>query len=142
MLNGKALGKAINAAISLKIASGAIKSKADVARHFNIRPPSVEGWIKTGAIAKHRLPQLWLYFQDVVGPEHWGLDPSLTRFTGVAIQDAMSKPSAAWPFVFAKYEDYLRLDTSQQQELDRMIAWFLAGARKTSSQYKTHPDQA
>lgn len=73
MLNGKELGKAIAKAIELKIASGAISSKADVARHFNVKPPSIHGWIDKGVISKSRLPELWRYFSDVVGPEHWGL---------------------------------------------------------------------
>lgn len=74
MLNGKELGRAIAEAIELKIASGSISSKADVARHFKIKPPSVHGWIDKGAISKSKLPELWRYFSDVVGPEHWGLE--------------------------------------------------------------------
>lgn len=28
---------------------------------------------KKGSISKEKLPELWSYFSDVVGPEHWGL---------------------------------------------------------------------
>lgn len=73
MLNGKELGQAIEAAYNLKKAAGKISSKADVARHFGIRTPSVYDWIKKGSISKDKLPELWSYFSDVVGPEHWGL---------------------------------------------------------------------
>lgn len=73
MHNGKLLGQAIRTAIELKIASGSIRSKADVARHFKIATPSVYDWIKKGSISKDKLPELWRYFSDVVGPEHWGL---------------------------------------------------------------------
>lgn len=73
MLKGKELGAAINRAIDLKIARGAVASKADIARHFGIKPPSIHDWIKKGSIGKEKLPELWRYFSDVVGPEHWGL---------------------------------------------------------------------
>lgn len=73
MLKGKELGDAIKQAIDLKKDSGAIKSAAEVARHFGIQPPSLHGWIKRGTVAKDKLPKLWEYFSDVVGPEHWGL---------------------------------------------------------------------
>lgn len=74
MLKGKELGAAIEEAIRLKIESGACSSKADIARHFDIKPPSIYDWINKGSISKDKLPGLWRYFSDVVGPEHWGLD--------------------------------------------------------------------
>lgn len=73
MLKGKELGTAIGEAIRLKIASGSIVSKADVAKHFGIKTPSIYDWIKKGSISKDRLFALWSYFSDVVGPEHWGV---------------------------------------------------------------------
>lgn len=73
MLKGKELGHAIKAAYDLKVASGAISSKADIANHFGIKTPSVYDWFKKGSIAKDKLPELWSYFSDVAGPEHWGL---------------------------------------------------------------------
>lgn len=68
MLTGKELGDAVAAAIALK----GVTKKA-VADHFGIAPPSVQDWIKRGTIAKDKLEDLWLYFSDVVGPDHWGL---------------------------------------------------------------------
>ncbi len=68
MLKGKELGAAIGEAIARKGVS-----KAEVARHFGIQAPSVDGWVKTGRISKDKLPELWAYFSDVADPEHWGL---------------------------------------------------------------------
>lgn len=73
MLKGKELGKAIEVAIEKKIASGAVRSKADIARHFGIKAPSIHDWIKKGSISKDKLQELWRYFSDVVDHEHWGL---------------------------------------------------------------------
>lgn len=73
MLSGKDLGRAIEQAIKKKLSSGTAKTKAEIARHFNIKPPSIHDWINRGSISKEKLPELWNYFSDVVGPEHWGL---------------------------------------------------------------------
>lgn len=73
MLTGKELGAAINTAIDKKIASGAIRTKIEVAKHFEVKPPSLHDWIKRGTISKDKLFDLFDYFSDVVGPEHWGL---------------------------------------------------------------------
>ena len=72
MLSGKDLGRAIEQAINKKIASGAVKSKAEIARHFKVQPPSIHDWIKKGSISKDNLPELWRVCSDVVGPELWG----------------------------------------------------------------------
>lgn len=74
MLTGKDLGAAIAAAIDLKISSGAISSKVEVAKAFGVKPPSIHDWINKGTISKNKLPLLWEYFSDVVGPQHWGID--------------------------------------------------------------------
>lgn len=89
MLSGKELGHAIEQAINRKISSGAAKTKAEIARHFKIKPPSIHDWIKKGSISKDKLPELWDYFSDVVGPEHWGLKkfPSLTSQTSEPIEN-------------------------------------------------------
>lgn len=41
MLTGKALGRAIESAIDLKIASGSVRSKTEIAAHFGVKPPSI-----------------------------------------------------------------------------------------------------
>lgn len=83
MLTGEKLGEALAAAIRMKGVS-----KADVARHFNVKPPSVQGWLKHGRISKTHIEKLLTYFSDVVGPEHWGLSSSGARAIdlGPAIQ--------------------------------------------------------
>jgi len=73
MLTGKELGVAIAVAIDRKLAMGKARSKAEIARHFGIRPPSLHDWIKKGSISKDKLPELWRYFGDVVDMQHWGL---------------------------------------------------------------------
>lgn len=81
MLTGKELGDAINQAIKLKIASGAVSSKKEIAQHFGIEPPSIHDWIKKGSISKDKLPELWDYFSDVVGKEHWGISKTPIIFS-------------------------------------------------------------
>lgn len=71
MLTGKELGAAIGEAIRKKGVT-----KASVARHFKIKPPSISDWISRGTIDKAKLDELFSYFSDVVGPEHWGISPN------------------------------------------------------------------
>ena len=68
MLTGEKLGAAIRKAIELKGVT-----QVAVAAHFGVKPPSVQDWIRRGTIDKGKLPALWEYFADVVGPEHWGM---------------------------------------------------------------------
>jgi SOS-response transcriptional repressor LexA len=74
MLSGQALGRAIAEAIKLKKNSGKIKFQADIARHFGVSRASIHDWQDSGFISKDKLAEVWRYFSDVVGPEHWGLD--------------------------------------------------------------------
>lgn len=62
------LGKAILEAI---IMNG--YTKADAARRFNVKPPSVTGWIQTGRISKGKFDELrrWL---SKTPASHWGID--------------------------------------------------------------------
>ncbi|CAI8735301.1 XRE family transcriptional regulator [Pseudomonas sp. IT-P44] len=70
MLTGPELGAAIEAA---RIAKGVSKKK--LADDFQVKPPSIQGWVKNGRIDKSKLMDVISYFEDVVGPEHWGLSP-------------------------------------------------------------------
>lgn len=100
MLKGEELGKAIEEAIRLKGVR-----KAEVARHFRVQGPSLQGWIKTGRIDKGKLPELWAYFSDVVGPEHWGLSPSQWASGGVPQPSDLSlSPNTAIPVSPAKFD--------------------------------------
>ena len=103
MLNGKELGAAIAAAIQMKIDSGAIRSKAEVAREFEIKPPSLYDWERKGTIDKARLPKLWEYFSDVAGPEHWGLTAEewpagLSARGGSLSSPSVRHASPGWPY--------------------------------------------
>jgi len=73
MLKGKELGQAIKKAIELKLELGSAKSKTEIARHFDVRLPSVYDWINKGSISKDKLTKLFDYFSDVAGPQHWGI---------------------------------------------------------------------
>jgi hypothetical protein len=86
MLTGPELGAAIDAA---RIAKGV--SKKQLADDFQVKPPSVQGWVKNGRIDKSKLMDVIAYFSDVVGPEHWGLRPG---FSYDSIQDVTSEPVA------------------------------------------------
>lgn len=46
MLKKKEFGEAIGRAIDLKIERGIIPSKAEIARHFSVKPPSLVDWVK------------------------------------------------------------------------------------------------
>lgn len=89
MLTGPELGAAIEAA---RIAKGVSKKK--IADDFQVKPPSVQGWVKNGRIDKSKLMDVIAYFSDVVGPEHWGLRPG---FTFESLPDVDSEPSQDEP---------------------------------------------
>jgi len=76
MLTGPELGAAIEAA---RIAKGVSKKK--LADDFQVKPPSVQGWVKYGRIDKSKLMELIAYFGDVVDHKHWGLHPSVYGIT-------------------------------------------------------------
>lgn len=136
MLKGKDFGNAIKAAIALKIESGGARSKAEIARHFGVRPPSLEDWIKKGAISKERLPQLWQYFSDVVGYDHWGLSEQEWPL-GLSSQAATSMRApqrhesqhvlANWPLRKSKVERIFALKPDQQNQLDDALDILLKG---------------
>ncbi|MFK0092919.1 helix-turn-helix transcriptional regulator [Pseudomonas sp. NPDC090592] len=86
MLTGPELGAAIDAA---RIAKGV--SKKQLADDFQVKPPSVQGWVKNGRIDKSKLMDVIAYFSDVVGPEHWGLRAG---FSYESIPDITSEPAA------------------------------------------------
>ena len=88
MLTGPDLGSAIEAA---RLKKGVTKKA--LAAHFGVAPPSIQDWVRRGTIDKAKLPGLWDYFSDVVGPAHWGL-PSAQAPMSVAEQ---SPPRYAGP---------------------------------------------
>ena len=94
MLTGTALGAAIEAARKKKGVS-----KKALGEAFGVQPPSVQDWVNRGTIDKEKLPGLWRYFSDVVGPEHWGLEhwiqpqhPSEGTHSGPLVAHDLSLP--------------------------------------------------
>lgn len=71
MLKGKELGEAIRTALKQND-----KTPADAARHFNIKPPSVSGWMTTGRISKDNFHKLGAWLTRTPH-SHWGLDDPL-----------------------------------------------------------------
>lgn len=103
MLTGEQLGRAIKQAMQLK---GVTPTK--MAKHFSVKAPSVYGWIKEGRISKEKLPSLWSYFSDVVGPTHWGLE---------------AWPSGGIPAPLLKVRTSQRLIMLHQQQLARRLTY-------------------
>ncbi|GAA0493550.1 S24 family peptidase [Pigmentiphaga daeguensis] len=129
MLNGTDLGRAIGAAIDAKIASGAIRSKADVAKHFNVRTPSIYDWIKKGSISKDKLPELWRYFADVVGPTHWGLEGWPDMGSPMPEQQRSAKVverAPDWPFPSIPENKVRGLGEADLRRLEGAIALAIA----------------
>lgn len=127
MLNGTDLGAAIKVAIEKKIASGAVASQAAIARHFNVKPPSIHDWIKKGSISKDKLPELWRYFSDVVGPDHWGLKawPDM----GSSMPEETPPAPAPWPFPGISEKDVRALPPAQINQLQGALALAIAQLR-------------
>lgn len=137
MLNGTDLGAAIKVAIEKKIASGAVASQAAIARHFNVRPPSIHDWIKKGSISKDKLPELWRYFSDVVGPEHWGL-----RSWPDMGSPAASEPGhqhRPWPFRTIPEDQIHALPDAQLSALEGAIALAIAQMKLGIQVSPPHP---
>ncbi|NYT38899.1 hypothetical protein ERD78_18720 [Allopusillimonas soli] len=134
MLKGKDFGKAIEQAIRLKIESGGARSQAEIARHFGVKPPSVSDWIKKGAIAKERLPELWRYFADVVGADHWGMSDEewpygLKQHGDSKRQKHSHVPtkSETWPLFKVTIERLQALTPQQRKRADAAIDDLLRG---------------
>lgn len=132
MLKSKELGAAIASAIQLKIDAGFAASKAAVARDLGVNPNVVYGWIRTGSISKERLPMLWEYFSDVVGPEHWGIPQR-----GMNFFQNTRRTDSTWPFELTKLEDILNLTPQQLQQVDHILAGVLMGLRSHPPVEKT-----
>jgi hypothetical protein len=88
MLEGKYLGDAIESA---RIRKGVTKKA--MADFFEIKPPSIQDWVKHGRIKKDKLLELFRYFSDVAGPEHWGLTPLDSDLGYLFYRDTLAKLS-------------------------------------------------
>lgn len=143
MLNGKDLGRAIKEAYELKEAKGSVKSKADVARHFGIRTPSIYDWFKKGSIGKEKLPELFRYFSDVVDYGHWGLSETewplgLSSPPGQDNRQPETKPNAKATTIKPKSRHQERVDEIvallQQTDMEG-LAVMLDRARDAARDY-------
>ena len=89
------IGHKLAAAIKIKDVT-----KAAVARHFGVQPPSIADWIK-GTIAKEHYPRLVEYFG--LPYEYWfgeaKIDPKLKLF--------LTSVLAAWPGLAESEKDQL-----------------------------------
>ncbi len=90
MLTGNELGAAIEQA---RVKKGV--SKKALADAMGVKPASVQDWVKYGRIAKERINDLVLYFSDVVGPDHWGLD--FTTSAGPGTKPSTRAPTPPTP---------------------------------------------
>jgi transcriptional regulator with XRE-family HTH domain len=113
MLTGDKLGKAIADAILKKGIT-----QRELARQFGVKPPSVQDWIKRGTIDKGKLPALWEYFSDVVGPEHWGL-PGLPS-AGLVAREPTPLYSN-WPFPLIQPSRYFKLPLAEQEVIEAIV---------------------
>lgn len=68
MLKNKELGMAIKAALEQNNFS-----QAQTARKFNLKPPSITGWIQTGRISKENFEELKNWCEKTP-LSHWGID--------------------------------------------------------------------
>lgn len=118
MLSGKELGAAIEAA---RIAKGV--TKLDMAKKFKVKPPSVQDWVNRGVISKGKLVELWIYFADVCGPDHWGLQDVWPELRFAPKQDPfcnvirVEDSALSWPFQRLTRADWMSLDP-----IDRALA--------------------
>lgn len=68
MLTGKDLALAIEQAIKKKGVT-----KTDFSKALGVSAQAVNGWIRSGRIGKDKMFAMMAFFNDTVGPEHWGL---------------------------------------------------------------------
>lgn len=111
MLKGKDFGAAISEAIQRMLDAGKVRSKAEIARHFDIKPPSLSDWEKRGTVSKDKLPEVWRYFSSVAGPEHWGLDRSewpagLSRYINTPFDPSAPKDDPVVEFAVVSDKSY------------------------------------
>lgn len=113
MLTGKQLGHAIAEAIRLKGVT-----QKDVAKHFGVKPPSIQDWIKRGTIDKAKLPGLWHYFSDVVDPKHWGFEAFPVD---LAPEKEHPPASDTWPFPLISPRRFDNLPDSEKEIIEALV---------------------
>src|SRR5690606_8324588 len=99
------------------------------ARRFGIKPSSINDWEKRGTIAKERLPDLWQYFSDVVGPEHWGLRNYPSEIVTWNEKDDLPPDDTRvwvdrWEYAFSAGNGMIRWEVRQKDALPFRAAFF------------------
>jgi hypothetical protein len=95
MLQGTDLAAAIRSALELKAArpnAGRVGPTA-LARALGMTQPSASELLKTGRLAMEKLPLLLEFFDEVVGPDHFGLPYS--KFEADFIKNLRRLPVAS-----------------------------------------------
>ncbi|MCX7825641.1 MAG: hypothetical protein N2689_08780 [Verrucomicrobiae bacterium] len=132
MLTGKPLGAMIATAIKRKNVK-----QVDVARRFDVKPPSVSSWVATGRIDKEKLSALWRYFSDVTVPQEWGLESwpwlDLPNDHSSHMRSSEPAPPALPPDVGALLEELEKRIGKQPEAVRKAIAGLV-------SEYLTKPE--
>lgn len=135
MLSGEKLGNALREAMRLK----GVGATA-VARHFNIKPPSVYDWMERGCIDKKHLGRLVQFFVDVVPPSHWGVEAlemqtlssawigQMTDLAPTQIQPLHVAEPTPRPFAGAGHPFTTALDFGTSNDSAPVVAWAELGA--------------
>jgi len=94
MLQGKELAAAIATAMEKKRAVPGYEKIGPTAlgKALGMRQPSASDLLSTGRLAKDKLPALLAYFEDVVGPDHFGLP--FSQFEAQFLKDLRQLPIA------------------------------------------------
>ncbi len=127
MLKGKELGSAIRQALA---DNG--KTAADAARYFNVKPPSVSGWLSTGRISKENFDRLRVWLSKTPDA-YWGAGSAPVAQAEVS----QAKASESWPFSPDLLPQVLALDDRQRLQLEGAMRLALAQIRPLEGIKKT-----
>ena len=121
MLKGKELGDAIRQALA---DNG--KTPADAARHFNVKPPSVSGWLSTGRISKENFDKLRVWLSDTPD-SHWG----------VSARPVTAESTIQWPFSPDLLDQVLALDDRERLQLEGALRLALVQIKPADGRKQT-----
>lgn len=130
MLKGKELGEAIRQALA---DNG--KTAADAARYFNVKPPSVSGWLSTGRISKDNFDRLRVWLSKTPDA-YWGAG---AKPVGVASVASESLPvfGDQWPFSPDLLAQVLDLNDRERLQLEGAMRLALAQIRPQEGRKQT-----
>ena len=113
---------------------------AEVARHFGVKQPSVQGWIKTGRVLKSRIPGLAAYFGK---PLAWWLTAEETHRAAQPIADydvnGMQCVSSIESQLLALYRKLSKLNQAKLIERANALLDEQALPRKSTYSETPHP---